>query len=236
MKSGSRSRAVITNATAGLNWLTRDRAGCRKGDQGAARHHRCRASHLRRDQEHPGDVRQGTGHGDRIQPQRAGARDRVVAGPGAGRREGLAASSRSTRRCRRSWPIGSRSSGCSSTSSPTRSNPWARRGAGRAASRSARRALDGQDVLLEVSDTGIGIAPEEMAQHLRRLLHDQGDRHRPRPVALPYHRRGAWRAPLGLAGRGVWRDLPPAAAECCPVRAMTISSPQGDRIARFCKA
>ena len=155
--------AVSLNATAGLNWLTRARPESRKGDQGAARHHRCRATHLRRHQEHPGDVRQGTGHGDRVQPQRPGARDRVAAATGSWPARRSRWSSRWTRRCRRSWPIGSRSSGCSSTSSPTRSNPCAatRRRTRRIAIRSML--LDGQDVLLEVSDTGIGIAPEEMA-------------------------------------------------------------------------
>ena len=111
------------------------------------------------------------------------------------------------RRCRRSWPIGSRSSGCSSTSSPTRSNPWARHGAGLAALRSARCRWTARTCCSKVSDTGTGIAPEEMRAHLRCLLHDQGDRHRPGPVALPHHRRRAWRASLGLARRGTWRDL-----------------------------
>ena len=50
------------------------------------------------------------------------------------------------------------------------------------------------------------------AANLRRLLHDQGDGHRPRPVALPDHRRGAWRTPLGLGRQPAWRDLPPRAA------------------------
>ncbi len=46
---------------------------------------------------------------------------------------------------------------------------------------------------ISVSDTGRGILPEHLAQHLPPLLHHQGQRHRPRPVARPAHRRRARR-------------------------------------------
>ncbi len=73
-------------------------------------------------------------------------------------------------------------------------------------------AVDSHDVLLEVSDNGVGISSEANGAPLRNILHDQGDRHRVGPVALSHHRRSARRASLGLAGRAVRRDLPPAAA------------------------
>ena len=185
-------------------------AGSRKGDQVAARHHRCRASHHRRHQEHPGDVRQGTGHGHRIQPQRSGARDRVAAGQGAGRREGLAAA-----RARRG-----------AAADPGRSGPDAagarqplhqrdriagrRRGAGLAALRSARRRWTARTCCSRSAIPASASHPRDGA-HLRRLLHDQGDRHRPGPVAVPDHRRGAWRALWASPGEDMAR---PSTCSC----------------------
>ena len=72
--------------------------------------------------------------------------------------------------------------------------------AGRAASRSARRRSTARSVARSQRQRRRHRARKNDTS-LRRLLHDQGDRHRPRPVALPHHRRRAWRAALGHARR-----------------------------------
>jgi hypothetical protein len=72
--------------------------------------------------------------------------------------------------------------------------------------------LNGHDVLIEVSDTGVGIPAEEMARIFEAFFTTKETRHRPRPVAVPHHRRGTWRALWASQGEDAWRDLPPPAA------------------------
>ena len=51
----------------------------------------------------------------------------------------------------------------------------------------ACRAASHRRVEIDVEDTGVGIPPENLGTHLRPLLHDQGHRHRHRPLdGLPH--------------------------------------------------
>ena len=131
---------AITNAMAGLQLARPRPARTRKGDQGAPR---ARSRPGNRTTEVIKSIRAMFAKGpiaatefslNDLVRETASFLDRELAG------ERVVLRARPwTRRCRPCSPTGSRSSGCSSTSSPTRSNRWARHGAGRAASRSARR-------------------------------------------------------------------------------------------------
>ncbi len=73
--------------------------------------------------------------------------------------------------------------------------------------RPSRHGRSREYVLFEVDDTGVGMAPEVMAQDLRAVLHHQGRRqgHRPRPVdraTASSSRRAATSIPESAVGQG----------------------------------
>ena len=153
--------AVVLNATAGLNWLTRARPDLEK----AIKSLRATLDAGRRTFDVIKSIRamfaKGPGTGNRIQPQRPGARDRVVAGQGAGRRKvSLELALDETLppiladRVQIQRVLVNLFTNAIESLGATRGRPR------HIAIRSVP--LDGQDVLLEVSDTGTGIAPEEM--------------------------------------------------------------------------
>ena len=65
----------------------------------------------------------------------------------------------------------------------------------------ARR--DGQRLVLAIADTGVGMDAEALGPHLRAVLLDQGQRHRPRLEHRPPQRRAARRHDRRASTRGV---------------------------------
>ena len=61
---------------------------------------------------------------------------------------------------------------------------------------------EARQVLVTVSDCGVGIIRRECRPAVRRILHHQIERHGHGPVDLPIDRRGPWRAAVGLRQSG----------------------------------
>ena len=152
--------AVILNATAGLNWLTRARPDLKRRSRRCARH-RAGTTHFGRHQRASGRCSPR----DRV-PRPSSASTTWCAKPplarqGTGCRERSRLNWSWTSICRRGR--GSGPDPASAHQSPHQRNrvPGAtRRRSRRIFIRSMR--LMAQNVLLEISDTGVGIAPEEM--------------------------------------------------------------------------
>ena len=66
--------------------------------------------------------------------------------------------------------------------------------------------LDDRDLLLEVSDNGVGIAPDKMEQIFDTFFTTKAAGTGLGFSAVPHDRRSLRRASLGLAGRTPWRD------------------------------